>query len=142
MKTFVAKQGEIERKWYLVNADGKVLGRIATKIAQILRGKTKPTFTPHLDCGDYVVVINAEKVKLTGKKEAQKIYRSHSGYLGNIRLTLAKDIKAKDPTRLIEEAVCGMIPDNKLREFVMRKLKVYAGATHAHTAQNPTEITL
>lgn len=142
MKTFTAKQGQIERKWYLIDAEGKVLGRIATEIAQILRGKNKPSFTPHLDCGDFVVVINTDKVALTGKKESDKIYYSHSGYIGHLRETAAKDIRVEKPTKMIFDAVKGMIPDNKLREYCMRKLHLYAGADHPHAGQAPVELKL
>lgn len=137
MKTYLAKKGDIERKWYIVDANNKVLGRIATGIAMVLRGKNKPTFTPHLDCGDYVVVINADKVKLTGDKESGKKYFSHSGYIGHLKVRTAKEMRAHKPTKLLYDAVRGMIPHNKLREHVMDKLKLYEGETHPHTAQQP-----
>jgi len=142
MKTYVAKQSEITRKWYIVDAKDKVLGRLATELAQVLRGKNKPTFTPHLDCGDYVIVVNADKVKLTGNKEQGKKYYSHSGYLGSLKEKTAAKVREDDPTKILFNAVRGMIPRNKLRNHVMDKLKLYVGDEHPHTAQQPEELKL
>ena len=125
MKTYLAKQSEIERAWYIVDAKDKVLGRLATKIANVLRGKNKTTFTPNLDCGDYVVVVNADQIKLTGNKENDKKYYSHSGYLGHLTVRSTKEIRAKKPTKLLYDAVRGMIPRNKLREHLKEKPKLY-----------------
>jgi len=135
-KTHTPKaQPKNERKWYLVDAEGKTLGRLATKIAVLLRGKNKPIFTPHLDMGDYVVVINADKVRLTGNKEAQKEYIHHTGYLGHLRRKPIAHIRATNPTRILEEAVAGMIPRNRLKKFILRKFKVYTGTEHPHGGQ-------
>lgn len=135
-KTYTPKiQAKDEKKWYLADADGKILGHLATKIAVILRGKNKPTFTPHLDMGDYVVVINAEKIKLTGQKEAQKEYIHHTGYLGHLRRQSIKEIRKTNPTKILNEAVAGMIPRNRLKKFILEKLKVYSGAEHPHAGQ-------
>lgn len=142
-KTTIPKVPEkSQRKWFLVDAEGKVLGRLATEIANILRGKNKPTFTPHLDMGDYVVVINAEKVKLTGNKEAQKEYITHSGYLGHLKRRPYKTIQQINPKRILLEAVSGMLPKNRLRKHILAKLSIYAGAEHPHAGQNPKPITL
>lgn len=136
-KTFTPKiQSKDDKSWYLIDASGKTLGRLATEIAVILRGKNKPTFTPHLDMGDYVVVINAEKIQLTGNKEDQKEYIHHTGYLGHLRRKPIKKVREENPTRILNEAVAGMIPRNKLKKFVLRKLKVYAGSEHPHAGQN------
>lgn len=142
MKTFLAKQGEIERKWYIVDAKNKVLGRLATAVAIILRGKNKPIFTPHIDCGDYVIIINADQIKLTGSKETGKKYYSHSGYLGHLRTKTAREIRAQKPTKLLYQAVRGMVPHNKLREHVMDKLKLYEGESHPHVAQLPEQLNI
>src|SRR6058998_2861229 len=137
MKTYSAKPGEITREWYLVDAEGKTLGRLATQIADVLRGKKKPQYTPHVDTGDFVVVVNAEKVRVTGKKLEQKIYYRHSGYPGGLReRTLAEQL-ARRPEEVIRKAVKGMLPKNKLAAAQLRKLKVYAGPEHPHSAQNP-----
>ncbi len=137
MKTYLPKVKEIERRWILVDADGQNLGRLATRVANILRGKTKPTFTPHLDVGDFVVVINAEKVAVTGKKLEQKTYYHHSQYPGGIKAeTLGKRLADK-PERIVETAVRGMLPKTKLGDALFGKLKVYAGPTHPHQAQRP-----
>lgn len=125
------------RKWYVVDAEGKPLGRLASQIASVLRGKNKPTFTPHLDTGDFVVVVNANKVLLTGRKEQQKEYRRHSGYLGGLKITPAWQMRQKFPERMIETAVKGMLPHNRLGRKLIRKLKVYAGPDHPHAAQQP-----
>ncbi len=137
MKTTVLKPTEVERKWYIVDAKGKVPGRIATTIANKLRGKDRPTFAPHMDCGDFVVVINADKIKLTGNKMEGKMYYRHSGYPGGFREMPAKDMLAKKPTKIMELAISGMLPKNKLRKVFMSKCKIYAGEEHPHAAQNP-----
>lgn len=142
MKTYYAKPGEVEREWLLVDAEDMVLGRLATQVAQILKGKTKPTYTPHVDVGDFVVVINADKVRLTGKKADQKNYYSHSGYQGGLKETSFKEMLAKHPERIIEKAVKGMLPKNTLGRAMGMKLKVYAGSEHPHAAQNPRKIEL
>ena len=139
MKTFVPKKEQIERKWWIVDADGKILGRLATEVAILLRGKRKPEFVPFLDSGDFVVVINAERVKMTGKKIEQKKYYSHSGYPGGIKETTMKDLLEKKPEEIIKKAVWGMIPKNKLGRAVYKKLKVYRGSEHPHSAQKPEE---
>jgi large subunit ribosomal protein L13 len=130
----------IERKWYLVDADNQVLGRLATRVATILRGKHKPTFTPHLDVGDHVVVVNAEKVHLTGRKRAEKMYRWHTGYIGGLREVTADQMLRTHPERVIEWAVQGMLPKNRLGRAMAKKLKVYRGAAHPHQAQQPTPL--
>ena len=137
MKTYMPVGGKAERKWRLIDAEGKVLGRLATEIANALRGKDKPTFTPHEDTGDFVVVVNAEKVKLTGKKLADKVYYHHTGYPGGIRGITAEKLLEKEPERLLIEAVKGMLPKNKLQKAFLSKLKVYAGSEHPHAAQQP-----
>ncbi|WP_269537237.1 50S ribosomal protein L13 [Cerasicoccus fimbriatus] len=136
MKTTLAKP-DADKKWVLVDAEGKVLGRIAVEIANILRGRNKPTYTPHVDAGDYVVVINAEKVKLTGRKEEDKQYMFHTGWVGNEYRRNVAHFRANKPAFLIENAVKGMLPRNKLARHMMSKLKVYAGSEHPHEAQNP-----
>jgi large subunit ribosomal protein L13 len=130
------------KRWYIVDADGKTLGRLATVIASTLRGKTKPTYTPHADMGDFVIVINAEKVALTGKKETQKLYSRHSGYPGGLRRRSVREVRATHPERLIESAVRGMLPKNSLGARQFRKLKVYAGPDHPHATQRPQELPL
>jgi large subunit ribosomal protein L13 len=142
MKTYQAKKEELKYQWYLVNAEGKVLGRLASELAKILRGKHKPTFTPHVDTGDFVVVVNAEKVGLTGKKLKDKIYYRHTGYPGGIKEVSAEKLLAKKPTELIRRAVKGMLPKNSLGRQMLRKLKVYAGPNHPHKAQNPVPLEL
>ena len=137
MKTFVAKPATIKRDWYVVDADGKTLGRLATEIASRLRGKNKPEYTPFLDTGDYVIVINAAKVKVTGSKFTDKIYHSHSGYPGGIKSVPFSELIAKKPEMVIESAVRGMLPKGPLGRAMFRKLKVYAGASHNHAAQQP-----
>ena len=135
--TVMAKDKEINRKWYIVNAEGKALGRIATEIAKVLSGKNKPIWTPHVDTGDYVVVINAEKVALTGKKFDKKEYFHHTGYPGGAKFATAKEWMTKYPDRIVQHAVRGMLPKNKLGEDMYRKLHVYKGAEHPHQAQKP-----
>lgn len=136
MKTVFAKTGD-QRDWYVIDADGKVLGRLASQIASILRGKNKPTFTPHLDAGDFVVVINADKVVLTGNKEDKKIYWRYSGFYGGEKATTARKMRATHPERMVEFAVQGMLPKTSLGRTQLKKLKVYAGTNHPHTAQQP-----
>ena len=142
MKTYQAKKEELEHKWYLVNANGKVLGRLATELVNILRGKNKPIYTPHLDTGDFVVVVNAGKVTLTGKKMKDKIYYHHTGYPGGIKEINAEKLLAKKPTEMIRMAVRGMLPKNSLGRQVIRKLKIYAGPDHPHEAQKPIPLEL
>jgi large subunit ribosomal protein L13 len=142
VKTFQAKKEELDHQWYLVNAKGKVLGRMASELAKILRGKKKSTYTPHLDTGDFVVVVNAEKVVLTGKKMKDKIYYRHTGYPGGIREMSAEKLLAKKPTEMIRIAVKGMLPKNSLGRQMLRKLKVYAGPHHPHEAQRPIPLEL
>lgn len=142
MKTYFANNENIEHKWYLVDATNQVLGRLATQIAKYLRGKNKPEYTPHADAGDYIIVINADKVKVTGKKGTEKIYYSHSGYPGGIKEITFDKLQAKNPTKIIELAVKGMLPKNPLGRAMYRKLKVYAGAEHPHSAQSPEVIHL
>ena len=142
MKTYSPKASEIEQNWFVVDADNKVLGRLASEIAQILRGKHKPTFAPHLDCGDFVVVVNAEKIRLTGRKSEAKTYFSHSGYPGSRKETTFAEMIEKYPERVIVSAVKGMLPSNKLATRQLKKLKVYAGPEHPHTAQQPEELEL
>ncbi len=137
MRTFTPKKEEIERDWYVVDATDQTLGRLASRIAPMLRGKHKPTFSPHLDCGDFVIVVNAEKVRVTGRKLDEKIYYRHTGYPGGIRQINLRDLLAKNPERVIQRAVKGMLPKNKLGRRMIKKLKVYAGDTHPHEAQQP-----
>lgn len=141
MKSYIAKPAKVERKWYVIDAEDKTLGKIASEVASILRGKKKPIYTPHVDTGDYVIVINAEKVRVTGKKEEQKIYKSHSGYPGGLKETTLRELRAKKPEEIIRHAVKGMMPKGKLGRQMFKKLKVYAGPEHPHTAQNPEEWT-
>ena len=140
MKTFVAKEHEIEKNWHLIDASDKVLGRLATEIATILRGKKKPIFTPHMDAGDYVVVVNAERVVLTGNKLEKKTYYRHSGYVGGLKQTTAKEMLEKKPENLIKLAVKGMLPKTSLGRRQLTKLKVYAGPDHPHEAQQPVKL--
>ena len=143
MKTYSPKAAELEHQWHLVDADGAVLGRLASKIAQLIRGKHKPTFAPHMDGGDFVVVVNAEKVRLTGGKLGKKEYFRHTGYMGHEKFTPVATMLEKHPERVIESAVYGMLPKGTLgRQALRRKLKVYAGPDHPHQAQNPTPITV
>lgn len=137
MKSFMASPATIERKWYVIDAQGQTLGRLSSEIAKILRGKNKPTFTPHVDTGDNVIVINAEKIKVTGKKMDQKIYYNHSDYPGGMRETTLKEMLEKKPTDVIELAVKGMLPKGPLGRTMITKLHVYAGAEHPHAAQKP-----
>lgn len=140
--TFMANASNIERKWYVVDAEGQTLGRLASEVAKVLRGKHKPTFTPHVDTGDFVIVINADKVKFTGKKLTDKTYFRHSGYQGGTTFTTAGQMMQKFPTRVVEHAVKGMLPKNRLGAQMYRKLNVYAGPEHPHAAQKPEELKL
>jgi large subunit ribosomal protein L13 len=140
MKTFVAKEHEIEKKWHLIDAKEKVLGRLASEIASILRGKNKPIFTPHMDAGDYIVVINADKIILTGGKMEKKMYYHHSGYVGGLKKTTAKEMLLKKPENLIKFAVKGMLPKNSLGRRQLTKLKIYAGQDYPHQAQQPEKL--
>lgn len=136
-RTFSAKKSDMEEKWWLVDAQSKVLGRMASEIAQVLRGKNKPIFTPHVDTGDFVIVINADKVRFTGKKLKDKVYYHHSGYIGGLKSITAEKLMQKDPTEVVHRAVKGMLPKNRLGRKLIKKLKVYAGGEHPHQAQQP-----
>ena len=140
MKTYLPKVNLDERKWHVIDANGKVLGRVATDAAKLLQGKHKAIYTPYLDTGDHVVILNVAKIKLTGRKEEQKIYRHHSGYEGGLREERAAVVRKRQPIRLVEEAVRGMLPKTKMGDAMYRKLKVYAGADHPHAAQQPKNI--
>ncbi|MCH7761163.1 50S ribosomal protein L13 [candidate division TA06 bacterium] len=140
MKTFVAKKENLEKRWFLVDAEGKVVGRLATKLATLLRGKGKPIFSPHLDCGDYIICINAEKVVFTGKKLEQKLYYRHSGYMGGQKSRTAERLLREKPREVIREAVKGMLPKNHLGRKLLKNLKVYAGSNHPHKAQMPQRL--
>lgn len=137
MKTFSAKPETVKRDWFLVDASDKTLGRLSTEIARRLRGKHKPEYTPHVDTGDYIVVVNAEKVKVTGNKEQDKMYHHHTGYIGNLKSVNLSKLRATHPERILETAVKGMLPKNALGRAMFKKLKVYAGENHNHTAQQP-----
>ena len=141
MKSYMANPAKIERKWYVVDADGQVLGRMAAQVASVLRGKNKPEFTPHEDVGDYVIIVNAEKVKVTGRKLDQKIYYHHSEYVGGMKETTLKEMLAKHPERVVELAVQGMLPKGPLGREMGKKLHVYTGAEHPHAAQKPEVLT-
>ena len=141
MKTYMANPDKIERKWYVVDATGYTLGRLASEVAKVLRGKNKPEFTPHIDTGDNVIVINAEKIKVTGKKLDQKVYYHHSDYVGGMKETTLREMMAKKPEQVIELAVKGMLPKGPLGRTMIKKLHVYAGAEHAHQAQKPEVLT-
>jgi large subunit ribosomal protein L13 len=142
VRTFTQKQAEIERDWYVVDAEGETLGRLAARIAPILKGKHKPIYTPHLDCGDFVIVVNAEKVRVTGRKLDQKFYHRHSGYPGGLKSISLRDQLDKHPERVLEAAIRGMLPKNKLGRRMIKKLKVYAGDAHPHEAQQPKPLEL
>ncbi|HSM78506.1 MAG TPA: 50S ribosomal protein L13 [Bryobacteraceae bacterium] len=142
MKTQFPSKGEVVRKWHVIDAENQVLGRLASNAALLLMGKNKPIYTPFLDTGDHVIVINADKVKLTGRKEEQKLYRSHSGYPGGLTEVQARKVRAVRPVRMVEEAISGMLPKNNLGKHMYRKLKVYAGAKHPHQAQQPVALSL
>ena len=142
MKTFMANAQNVERNWYIVDADGMTLGRLASQVAAILRGKNKPTFTPHVDCGDHVIVINAAKVVLSGKKLDQKVYYHHSGFAGGLKETKYRKLMAEKPEFAVKHAIVGMLPKGPLGRQMARKLRVYAGAEHEHEAQKPTVLEL
>jgi large subunit ribosomal protein L13 len=139
-KTYVLKAAEIERQWYVVDAEGKTLGRLSSDVAHVLRGKHKPTFSPHMDTGDYVIIVNADKIEVTGKRAEQKMYYSHSMYPGGLRERSYKEVLKNHPRRILERAIRGMLPRNVLGDDVYRKLKVYAGPTHPHEAQKPRKL--
>ena len=141
MNTYMANPDKIERKWYVVDAEGQTLGRLSSEIAKVLRGKNKPVFTPHIDTGDYVIVVNAEKIKVTGKKMDQKIYYNHSDYVGGMKEPTLKEMMDKKPERVIELAVKGMLPKGPLGRSMIKKLHVYAGPEHNHAAQKPEVLT-
>lgn len=140
MKTYLTPVNEIEKNWYVVNAENKILGRLATEIANRLRGKHKPSFSTFIDNGDFIIVTNAEKIRLTGNKWQDKKYYHHTGYMGGIKEATAQELKDKHPTRLLEKAVKGMLPKNKLGRAQLKKLKIYAGSEHPHKAQQPVEL--
>lgn len=142
MKSFIPRDRDIEKHWHVIDAEGQILGRLATRAARLLTGKDKPIYTPFLDTGDHVIIINAEKVKLTGKKLTDKLYRHHTGYPGGLRETAAGVLLSKDPGKLIREAVIGMLPKTKLGRAMRKKLKVYQGPQHPHKAQQPTPLAL
>ena len=140
MRTYFPKKGDIEPRWFIIDAENQVLGRLSSAIAKIISGKNKPTYTPFLDTGDHVIVINAEKVVLTGRKETDKIYRHHSLYPGGLKESAARFVRAEKPERMIEEAVWGMLPKNKIGRKMLKKLKVYRGSAHPHEAQQPESL--
>lgn len=142
MKTHAVKAGEIERRWYVVNAEGKVLGRLATRVATILRGKHKPTFSTHLDCGDHVIIINAKKIRVTGKKLDTKMYYTYSGYRGGLKSIVLSEQLEKHPDRVLVHAIRGMLPKNRLGRAMLKKLKVYPGDKHPHAGQQPQPLEL
>ena len=141
MNSYMANPDKIERKWYVVDADGQTLGRLASEVAKVLRGKNKPVFTPHVDTGDYVIIVNADKIKVTGKKMDQKIYYNHSDYVGGMKETTLKEMMAKKPERVLELAVKGMLPKGPLGRTMIKKLHVYAGPEHNHASQKPEVLT-
>jgi len=142
MSTYFPKAGEIQKKWFVVDASGQVLGRLATEVAKVLTGKSKPVYTPYEDVGDFVVVVNAEKISVTGSKESDKVYRRHTGYPGGLKTISYSDLQKKNPEKVILEAVSGMLPKNKLRSVYLKKLKIYAGTDHPHQAQQPEPLSL
>ena len=142
MSTYMAKNNEVPRRWLLIDAADQVVGRLAVQIANILRGKHRPIYTPHVDTGEFVIVINAAKVRLTGRKEEQKLYRRHSGYPGGLTETSARKVRETRPQRMVEEAISGMLPKNKLGKQMYRKLQVYAGPKHPHDAQKPVALAI
>jgi len=141
-KTAIPKKDDQDKKWFLIDADGMILGRLATRIASTLRGKDKPTYTPFFDNGDFVIVVNADKIKLSGNKEEQKVYYRHSGWMGGIKETSYQKMLEAHPERIIKAAVKGMLPKNKLNRKILKKLKIYAGAEHKHEAQKPEKLTI
>ncbi len=142
MKSFIPREKEIQKQWHVIDAEGQILGRLATRVARLLTGKDKPIYTPFLDTGDHVIIINAEKVKLTGKKLTDKMYRHHTGYPGGLRETAAGVLLTKDPGKLVREAVIGMLPKSKLGRAMRKKLKVYRGPQHPHQAQQPKQLAI
>jgi large subunit ribosomal protein L13 len=142
MRTWTVRPGDIERKWYVIDAEGMILGRLATEVAKVLKGKHRPQYTPHADCGDHVIVINADKVAVTGRKELQKVYYRHTGYAGGLKSITLEKQRQQYPERVIEAAVKGMMPKNPLGRSMLKKLKVYAGSDHPHTAQQPEALKL
>ncbi|MFK5950348.1 MAG: 50S ribosomal protein L13 [Methylococcales bacterium] len=142
MKTFSAKPAEVKRDWYVIDAEGQTLGRLATEIARRLRGKHKPEYTPHVDTGDYIIVVNAEKIGVTGNKETDKVYQHHTGYIGNLKSVTLGKLRSTFPDRIINSAVEGMLPKNPLGRAMFKKLKVYAGPSHDHQAQQPKVLEL
>lgn len=140
MKSYMARPQEVERKWYVVDAEGQTLGRLAAEIAKVLRGKKKPQYTPHVDTGDFVVVVNADRVEVTGRKAEQKVYRRHTGYPGGLRETSYEVMMERKPTEILRKAVWGMMPKSRLARQQFKKLKIYAGAEHPHAAQNPQSL--
>lgn len=142
MKTFSAKPAEVKRDWYIIDAEGKTLGRLATEVARRLRGKHKPEYTPHVDTGDYIVVVNAEKIHVTGNKDQKKIYHRHTGYIGNLKSVPLGKLRVTYPERIIQQAVKGMLPKNPLGRDMFRKLRVYKGPNHTHQAQQPIALEL
>jgi len=142
MRTWTVRPGDIKREWYVIDASDAVLGRLATKAASILRGKHRPQYTPHADCGDHVIIVNAEKVRLTGRKEDQKVYHRHTGYPGGLKTTSLKDMREQHPERIIEAAIRGMLPKNPLGRKMFTKLKIYAGNQHPHAAQQPKSLSI
>ncbi|HEY5611582.1 MAG TPA: 50S ribosomal protein L13 [Thermoanaerobaculia bacterium] len=142
MRTYFPKQGDIQPRWYVIDAEGVVLGRLSTAVASIIMGKNKPTYTPFLDTGDHVIILNADKIVLTGKKESDKLYRRHSGYPGGLKERAARFVRVEKPEKMIEEAVWGMLPKNRLGRKMLKKLKVYRGAQHPHVAQRPEPLEL
>lgn len=142
MKTYSPKKGDIERNWYIVDAKGKTLGRMSTEIAKVLRGKQKPIFSPHIDCGDFVIVVNAQDVHVTGNKMENKFYYRHSGYPGALKKKPLKDMIKEKPEEVVKKAIAGMIPRNKLKKQILMKLKIYKGSEHPHEAQKPQTLTI
>lgn len=140
MKSYMARPLEVERRWYVVDAEGQTLGRLAAEIARVLRGKSKPQYTPHVDTGDFVVVVNAERIVVTGRKAEQKVYRRHSGYPGGLKTTSYEQLLERQPTEILRKAVKGMMPKSRLARKQLRKLKIYAGPEHPHAAQSPQEL--
>jgi large subunit ribosomal protein L13 len=140
VKSYMARPLEVERRWYVVDADGQTLGRLAAEIARVLRGKSKPQYTPHVDTGDFVVVVNAERIVVTGRKAEQKVYRRHSGYPGGLKTTSYEQLLERQPTEILRKAVKGMMPKTRLARQQLRKLKIYAGPEHPHAAQSPQEL--
>jgi large subunit ribosomal protein L13 len=142
MRTYFPKEGEIQTRWFIIDAEGQILGRLSTEIARIITGKNKPTYTPFLDTGDHVIIVNAEKIVLTGRKEEDKLYRRHTGYPGGLKSRAARFVRAEKPESMIEEAVWGMLPKSRLGRKMLKKLKVYRGPEHPHQAQQPEKVEL